>query len=619
MSPEMYDISKIKKMSLSELEKLAADMREKILDTVSANGGHLASNLGMVEATIVLHRMFDSPKDSFVFDVGHQCYAHKILTGRADAMNTLRKYHGISGFPNRAESVHDILNAGHSGSSLAAALGIAEANRLKNDNSYVVAVVGDGALTNGMIYEALNNCANKKLNLIILINDNEMSISRNVGGLHNYFSTIRTSKRYFSFKRSLEHLLCNIPLVGGSLAKLCKNAKNFFKRLFVKNNWFENMGIVYLGPVDGNNIEKLTDVLEEAKTKSCVTVVHMRTKKGKGYKFAEDHPEIYHGVAPFVKNEGVKVSSKESFSSYMGKELCRLAEEDPSVCAITAAMCDGTGLTEFSKRFPRRYFDVGIAEEHAITFAGGLSVSGMKPLVALYSTFSQRVYDQLFHDVCIQNLPMVLALDRCGIVAGDGVTHQGIFDYPVFSTLPNVTIYSPETYAELSFVMKESFAGNNVSVIRYPRGSESVSEEARHDFEYFDNNSCAATRNAVESEVLIVTYGRITKQAYDAAQKLKKDFTVGVLKLNKIFPINIDVLIPFFVNKKLIYFVEEGMVHGGVAEKIVSQMRRENLAERIHIKALEDYLPHGEFDDLLVHCGLDADSISKDILSVLNS
>lgn len=619
MDSEKYDIniSKIKNMSFSELESLAQDIRDEILDAVSKNGGHLASNLGMVEPTIALHRVFDSPEDVFVFDVGHQCYAHKIITGRS--LDSLRKYNGISGFLNKNESEHDILNEGHSGASISAALGIAEANRIKNNDSYVVAVVGDGSLTNGMIYEALNNCSNKKLNLIILINDNEMSISRNVGGLHNYFSTIRTSKRYFSFKRSFEWFLSHIPLIGKCLAKLFRGIKNLFKRLFVKNNWFENIGLTYLGPVDGNNIEKLTDVLEEAKTRQCVTVVHMRTKKGKGYKYAEDHPEIYHGVAPFDKNEGVHLSSKETFSTYMGKTLCEIAEEDSSVCAITAAMCDGTGLTEFSKLFPERYFDVGIAEEHAITFAGGLSAVGMKPLVALYSTFSQRVYDQLFHDVCIQNLPMVLALDRSGIVSGDGVTHQGIFDYSIFSTLPNVTVYSPETFSDLSVAMKESFASDNVSIIRYPKGSENISDEALRDFKSFDNEHYSATYNAAESEVLIVTYGRITHQAYAAAQALKSKYSVGVLKLNRIYPINIEDLMPFFANKKLIYFVEEGIKNGGVSEKIISQMRCGNLSAKVHINALDEFLPHGELDDLLIHCGLDANSISREIISILET
>lgn len=369
-------------------------------------------------SSFALHKVFDSPKDRIVFDVGHQCYAHKMLTGRINELDTLRKYNGLSGFPSKNESEHDVLNEGHCGTSISAALGIAEANRINNNDSFVVAVVGDGALTNEMIYEALNNCSDKQLNLIILINDNEMSISQNVGGLHNYFSRIRTSKRYFSFKRRFEHLLRHIPFVGNSLAKIFKKIKDFFKRWFVKNNLFEDTGLAYLGPVDGHNIEKLITVLVEAKAKRCVTVVHMTTKKGKGYCYAEEHPEIYHSVSSFDREKGVNISEKESFSTCMGKELCMIAENDSTVCAITAAMCDGTGLTEFSKRFPDRYFDVGIAEEHAITFAGGLSVAGMKPLVALYSTFSQRVYDQLFHDICIQNLPIVLALDRCGIVAG---------------------------------------------------------------------------------------------------------------------------------------------------------------------------------------------------------
>lgn len=611
------EISSLKKMSMSELMDLSHNIREIIIDTVSKNGGHLASNLGMVEATIALHKVFDSPKDRIVFDVGHQCYAHKILTGRINELDTLRKYNGLSGFLSKNESEHDVLNEGHCGTSISAALGIAEANRINNNDSFVVAVVGDGALTNGMIYEALNNCSNKQLNLIILINDNEMSISQNVGGLHNYFSIIRTSKRYFSFKRRFEHLLRHIPLAGSSLAKIFKKIKDFFKLWFVKNNLFEDIGLAYLGPVDGHNIEKLITVLAEAKAKQCVTVVHMTTKKGKGYCFAEEHPEIYHSVSPFDREKGVNISEKESFSTCMGKELCKIAEEDSSVCAITAAMCDGTGLTEFSKRFPDRYFDVGIAEEHAITFAGGLSVAGMKPLVALYSTFSQRVYDQLFHDICIQNLPIVLALDRCGIVAGDGVTHQGVFDYAVFSTLPNVTIYSPETFSELTSVMRESFSNADISIIRYPKGTENITSEEQQDFEVFENTHYSTTRNAVDAEILIVTYGRITRQVFSAMQMIEGKYSVAILKLNKIYPLNIEKFLPFFKNKKLIYFVEEGIKSGGVSEKIVSQIRCYDISVKTHIKAIESYLPHGELCDLFEHCGLTPNVIAQDIMDTL--
>ncbi|MBQ8741949.1 MAG: 1-deoxy-D-xylulose-5-phosphate synthase [Clostridia bacterium] len=608
------DINKIKNMSLSELEDLSREIREKIVDAVSKNGGHLASNLGMVEATVVLHKVFDSPKDSLVFDVGHQCYAHKILTGRAEALDDLRKYNGISGFLNRNESKHDVLNEGHCGTSISAALGIAEASRIKGDDSFAVAIVGDGALTNGMIYEALNNCSDKDLNLIILINDNEMSISRNVGGLHNYFSTIRTSKRYFSFKRKFETFVRRIPLIGDFIAGVCKRIKDFFKRWLIKTNLFEDMGLVYLGPVDGNDIKKLTDVLEEAKTKKRVTVVHMTTEKGRGYKYAQEHPEIYHSVPPFDKEKGVTLSENETFSTRMGKELCAIAEEDDRVCAITAAMCDGTGLTEFSERFPERYFDVGIAEEHAVTFAGGLSAAGMKPLVAIYSTFAQRSYDQLFHDVSLQNLPIVLALDRSGIVAGDGLTHQGIFDYSIFSTLPNVTIFSPFTFSELSLAMRESFKDGKISVIRYPKGSECLLPE---ELVSCDDNSYFVTENIEKADVVIVTYGRITCQAYSAAQRLKEKYSVGILRLNRIYPLETEKLVPFLSNKRLVCFVEEGIRSGGVSEKIASRMSALGISSKIHIKAIDNYLPHGELDDLLSHCGLTAEAIANDITSIL--
>lgn len=601
----------IKEMSSDELLALSKDIRERIIHTVSQNGGHLASNLGMVEATIALHKTFDLDKDKIIFDVGHQCYTHKLLTGRGTQFGTLRQYNGLSGFCNRFESDYDVLNEGHCGTSISAALGIAEANKLQGSDVYTVAVVGDGALTNGMIYEALNNCADKQLKLIILINDNEMSISRNVGGLHSYLSSIRTSKRYFSFKRTFEGMLNHIPLIGKGLAKAFRTLKNFFKKWFLKNTLFEDIGLIYLGPVDGNNIEKLSTVLEEAKKRQSPCVVHMRTIKGLGYKHAEEHPELYHSVGVFDVEKGVTASNTNTFSQVAGENVCRLAAENDKVCAITAAMCDGTGLTEFSHKYPERFFDVGIAEEHAVTFASGLAVNGMKPILMLYSTFSQRVYDQIFHDICIQRLPMILALDRCGIVPGDGITHQGIFDYSLFSSLPNATILSPESYRDVNDAFERALTNDGLSIIRYPKGSECIDYEKETAFLEDEANFCSYTQNVSSAEIVIITYGRISYQAYRASELLKSKYSIGIIKLKQILPLNYNLIDRLTFNAKLIYVVEEAIFSGGVGEKLSANLKKDN--KTVFVRAIEDYIEHGSMKDLLEHCKLTDKQLAAEI------
>lgn len=603
--------NKIKEMSSDELLALSKDIRERIIRTVSQNGGHLASNLGMVEATIALHKIFDLDKDKIIFDVGHQCYTHKLLTGRNAQFDTLRQYNGLSGFCNRFESDYDVLNEGHCGTSISAALGIAEANKLQGSEVYTVAVVGDGALTNGMIYEALNNCADKQLKLIILINDNEMSISKNVGGLHSYLSSIRTSKRYFSFKRNFEGILNHIPLIGKGLAKAFRTLKNFFKKWFLKNTLFEDIGLIYLGPVDGNNIEKLSTVLEEAKKRQSPCVVHMRTIKGMGYKHAEEHPELYHSVSAFDIEKGVTAPNAKTFSQVAGENVCRLAAENDNVCAITAAMCDGTGLTEFSHKYPERFFDVGIAEEHAVTFASGLAANGMKPILMLYSTFSQRVYDQIFHDICIQQLPMILALDRCGIVPGDGITHQGIFDYSLFSSLPNVTILSPESYRDVNAAFERALTNDGLSIIRYPKGSQCIDYEKETTFLEDEANFCSYTQNVSSAEIVIITYGRISYQAYRASELLKNKYSIGIIKLKQILPLNYNLIDRLTFNAKLIYVVEEAIFSGGVGEKLSANLKKDN--RTIFVRAIEDYIEHGSMKDLLEHCKLTYKQLAEEI------
>lgn len=603
----------IKSLSPDELYHLSGEIRNKIVETVSKNGGHLASNLGMVEATVALHKVFDLPNDKLVFDVGHQCYTHKLLTGRYDSFSTIRQYGGISGFPNKSESEYDVLNEGHSGTSVSAALGIARANKLNGNDNYAVAIVGDGSLTNGLIYEALNNCADEKLNLIILVNDNEMSISQNVGGLHRYLTRIRTSKKYFHLKHGVEFILAKIPLIGKPLAILFSKIKNLFKRIFVKETFFEALGLDYLGPVDGNNLGKMITVLTEAKNRRRCCVVHMTTKKGFGYEPAEKNPQLYHSVSAFDKVKGAVPSDKYTFSDAFGDIVCNLAKDDEKICAITAAMCDGTGLCRFANEYPDRFFDVGIAEEHAVTFAGGLAVSGFKPVLALYSTFAQRAYDQIFHDISIQNLPLVLALDHSGIVDGDGITHQGIFDYPIFSSLPSAVIYSPENYDELSSVMKKSLEYRSLSVIRYPKGCEITGYDKNVKFIYDKDCLFSYTEGADKCDILIITSGRITYSAYCALELLKENYSVGILKLIKVFPIDEELILKFTKNAKLVYILEEGIKSGSMAEKICSIMSENALSPKVTVRAIDGYINHGSVTELYRECGFLEDQIASEI------
>ena len=603
MLKNIHSPEDIRGFSTEELQTLSSEIRKKIIDTVSANGGHLASNLGFTEATVALHRHFHSPKDKIIFDVSHQCYAHKLLTGRYESFHTLRKHGGVSGFTNRAESEHDILTEGHSGASISAALGIAQANKMKGNDDYTVAVVGDGSLTNGMVYEALNNCAGKDLNLIIILNDNDMSISRNIGGLHDYLSKIRTSKRYYKLKKETERVLKKIPVVGEPILIGSKKLKDSAKRFFVNNNIFEDLGLIYLGPVDGHNFEKMDIVLEEAKSKHTCCIVHMVTKKGLGYSFSEDHPDRYHSTGAFDPEKGVQPSAANDNSAKVGNILCAQAEEDDRICAITAAMQDGTGLSTFAKKYPDRFFDVDIAEEHAVTFASGLAVSGMKPVVFLYSTFAQRVYDQVSHDIAIQKLPLVLAIDRAGLVPGDGITHQGIFDYSIFSSIPNTEIYMPETDNELEKAFSEGLASEKISVIRYPKGRY---EDYGKPFQMISHKGILAySENIGEAETVVITAGRLTKNAAEAITLIGGD--VALIKLIKVFPLPMEDILSLTENAENIYILEEGYVHGGFAEKIAAHICGKNVT----VHAINDFVPHGELSDLFRLCGFTKEQLAK--------
>lgn len=464
-------IDDFKKLNDSELPALAAQIRQYMIENVAKCGGHLASNLGMVEITIAMHRAFNSPKDQIVFDVGHQSYTHKILTGRRKAFCTLRQSKGISGFPKREESEHDSFNTGHASTAISAALGMARAKHLQQEEGVTVALVGDGALTGGLAFEGLNDAGQADVPLVVILNDNEMSISPNVGALHRMLVNMRSSEWYVRFKRYLVRIL-DTGVIGRWLSHYMENFKNRIKSFLMPKRLFEDMGFLYLGPIDGHDITALTRMFLRAKSLHVPVIVHCITQKGKGYTFSERNPEKYHGVAPFSIDTGdVECTLKKSNSSVFGETMVALAEKDTRIVAVSAAMSIGTGLTEFAGRFPDRFFDVGIAEEHALTMAAGMAAGGLKPVVAIYSTFLQRGYDQILHDICLQKLPVILAIDRAGLVGDDGETHQGIYDAAFLSAMPNMTVYSPATQQELAHMLKIAMERGEPAAVRYPRGS----------------------------------------------------------------------------------------------------------------------------------------------------
>jgi len=463
----------LKRMSSLSLEKLAGEIRRKLIEVVSRNGGHLAPNLGIVELTLALHYVFNSPDDKIIWDVGHQCYVHKLITGRGEKFNTLRTFGGISGFPKREESLHDPFGTGHSSTSISAALGFALARDLLGEQHSVIAVIGDGAMSGGLSFEALNHAGHLQKDLIVILNDNEMSIDRNIGALADYLSRLRTDPKYSKGKSEIEQLLRRIPVIGPRVFKMAERLKDSFKYLVVPGMFFEELGFTYLGPIDGHNLRVLINILHRAKATRGPVLVHVITKKGKGYCPAEMNSDKFHGLGPFDINTGEVVSDNNipSYTEVFGRTMVKLGQENSKIVAITAAMCLGTGLSLFAWRFPQRFFDVGIAEGHAVTLAAGLAARGFKPVVAIYSTFLQRAYDQVLHDVCIQNLPVVFALDRAGIVGEDGATHHGLFDISYLRLIPNMVIMAPKDENELQHMLKTAIDYNGPCAVRYPRGN----------------------------------------------------------------------------------------------------------------------------------------------------
>ncbi len=600
----------------TEYPALASEIRQFILDKVSRTGGHLASNLGIVELTMALHIVFDLPKDKIIFDVGHQCYTHKILTGRKTGFDHLREKDGLSGFPKKAESDCDVFDTGHSSTSISMALGLAEARDLKGEDYAVVAVIGDGSLTGGQAFEALNNASLYKKNLIIVLNDNNMSISRNVGGMSNALRNLRTAPKYNKAKENVKEALDRIPAVGNKLVKGISRVKNSIKQLMIPGMIFEDMDLTYLGPVDGYNIEAMTDALRDARRMEGPVVLHVLTEKGHGYAPAVQDPEKFHGIGPFsLKTGAAAESSGRSYTSFMTEGLMEIAAEDKRVTAITAAMAAGTGLSRFSKAYPDRTFDVGIAEQHAVSFASGLAAGGMKPYVCIYSTFLQRAYDQIIHDVCLQKLPVTFLIDRAGIVGADGETHQGMLDGGFLPTIPGLTVMSPRDGRELIEMMHFSLSFDGPLAIRYPRGTAAESLfEPRKPILF---GKAELLREG--KDVVIFSAGSMTETAFNTAEKLKKQgISASVVNARFLKPFDEDLLESLSRDHRLIAVMEENNRSGALGMAVADFSCRRKLSWQVlNLQPEDSFIPQGSALELKKELGLDADSAVQAILERL--
>ena len=610
----------MKKLNKAEKIKLAEEIRELIIQTVSNTGGHLASNLGVVELTIALHSIFDAPKDKIVWDVGHQTYVHKILTGRKDKINTLRKYKGLAGFPKVSESEYDTFNTGHSSTSISAALGMARARDIRKEKYHVIAVIGDGALTGGMALEALNDAGCSNTNMIVILNDNEMSIAKNVGGISNFLTRVRTRKWYNNSNRYVKKMVLKIPKIGNGIIRLVRKVKYGIKQLIIPNMLFEDLGFKYLGPVDGNNIEDVEEILKKAKDLEGPILIHAITKKGKGYLPAEENPDKYHSTSPFEIETGKsKSAKKEDYSKVFGRKLVELAKENKEIVAITAAMKDGTGLTEFAKEFPERFFDAGIAEQHALTMAAGMARNGLTPVVSIYSSFYQRGYDQVIHDICLQNLPVIMCVDRAGVVGNDGETHQGIFDLAFFRLVPNVTIMAPKNFAELEQMLAFAVNLKKPVVIRYPRGGESNTHwENTAEIQLGKCEKIVEISAQKEQKcVTIVAIGNMVARAEEVRAKLKeKEIETEIINARFLKPLDEEAIVDSLTKTKYGITIEDETIIGGlgtaVKELIVDRGLREVTLQSFAYP--DKFIEHGSVAELEKKYGLDADSICESIL-----
>ena len=607
----------IKKIEPEAYDALASEIRSFIIESVSEHGGHLASNLGVVELTMALHLCMDFPNDKLIWDVGHQAYTHKLLTGRKEDFSGLRTFGGMSGFPKHKESPCDAFDTGHSSTSISAALGYARARDLKGEDRTVVAVIGDGSLTGGMAYEALNNVSHLKSNMIIVLNDNKMSISENVGGLSKHLTALRTRESYMDFKMDVEKKLKQIPHVGDSVARSVKKSKDSIRQLFVKGGFFEDFGIKYIGPIDGHDIKEMVRVLNALKRLNEPVVMHVVTQKGRGYVPAEQNPSAFHGVGSFDIATGESLASKSlTYTSVFSKTICRLGKAHPDVVTICAAMPDGTGLTAFKKHFPGRFFDVGIAEQHAVTFAAGLAAGGMHPFVAVYSSFLQRAYDQIVHDVCIQNLPVVFCVDRAGLVGADGETHQGIFDLSYLSMIPNMTVCAPKNKYELYDMLYFAYQYHGPIAIRYPRGSAYEGfKNMRPPIEY------GKSELMFEGEkIALVAVGSMVQTAVQVREKLlDKGINATVVNARFVCPLDTECLDRLSRDHHWIVTMEENVLKGGFGEACGDYLLAKHEDVRlIHVGVPDVYVEHGGVDQLKKTLHMDADSIVERICSAMS-
>lgn len=589
----------LKKLNIEEKNKLATEIREYILEVVSENGGHLASNLGIVELTIALHSVFNMPKDKIVWDVGHQSYVHKIITGRKEQFKTIRKFNGISGFPKINESEYDSFNTGHSSTSISAALGMARARDLKGKNNQVIAVIGDGALTGGMALEALNDAGFSQTKMTVILNDNEMSISKNVGGLNMFLSKLRTKKLYTKSNLSIKKIVNKIPIIGKPIVKVIQRIKRSIKQLIIPKMFFEDIGFTYLGPVDGHDIEQLENIMKLSKLVQGPVLIHVLTKKGKGYKIAEENPDKFHATAPFdIKTGKTKKEKKTDYSKIFGKKLVELAEKNDKIVAITASMKDGTGLAEFANKFPQRFFDIGIAEQHALTMAAGMAKEGMIPFVPIYSSFYQRAYDQVIHDIAIQNLPVIMCVDRAGVVGADGETHQGTLDMAFFRLVPNLTIMAPKDFKELEDMMEFAIELNKPVVIRYPRGGEDESVK----FEKHEKIELGKAEILKEGQdISIIAIGKRVSSAIKLAKDYKeKGINAEVINARFLKPLDIETLKKSIEKTKKVITLEDGTKINGLGTAIEELIVEENLQNiKMEKQAWPDeFIKHGTVEEL---------------------
>ena len=600
----------IKNLQPEELKILADEIRQFLIEKISVTGGHLASNLGVVELTMALHLVFDLPEDKLIWDVGHQSYTHKLLTGRRAGFDDLRKYGGMSGFPKRKESDCDAFDTGHSSTSISAGLGYVAARELTGETYNVVSVIGDGSLTGGMAYEALNNASRLKSNFIIILNDNNMSISENVGGMSRYLNGLRTAQAYTDLKKGVEDTLKRIPVKGERIVHQVRKTKSGIKQLFVPGMFFEDMDITYLGPVDGHDIRKLVKILNEAKRVDHAVLVHVITKKGKGYPPAEENPARFHGTGPFEieTGEAKDKSDKDTYTDVFSKVLTDIGRKDEKVVAITAAMADGTGLSRFARRFPQRFFDVGIAEEHAMTFAAGLAAGGMKPVFAVYSSFLQRAYDQTIHDVCLQKLPVFIAVDRAGLVGSDGETHQGVFDLSYLSSIPNMTIMSPKNRWEMADMVRFAVDFPYPVALRYPRGAAYEGmRQFRAPIEYGKSELLFR-----EKEIAILFVGHMSELADSVRQRLKENgMSCSLINARFVKPLDTEMLDDLLKDHSLFVTIEENVLTGGYGEQVLRYVSGKEKSVRVlNFGISDDYVEHGNVEVLRKEVGLDCDSIS---------